>query len=391
MENSYLFILGNHPNLSQMEIKNYLSFLEFNASFSSVTPDILLVNTKKNFQPNELIKTLGGTIKIARVFKTENQFELNYIIDFLENTKKTKLDFGISFYNFDFGIRKILDLSKRVKKSLKNTNIKTNFTLGKNDGKLSSAQVENKIIAKNGEEIIIVKTDNKIIYAQTQAIQNIRIFSQLDYGIPKACAKIGMLPPKLAQIMINISLPEKYSKGTIIYDPFCGTGRIILQSLFSGLEVYGSDINPNAVKNTIENSQWLNDNFKLQIKPDYFQKHIFIHDATKPNNLKIKIDSIVTEPSLGPALKNMPREEEIKQIFNELKELYLESFSHFKDNLKPNAKIICIFPKIGKNSLLDMIIDNICSLGYYMVSNFEYKRDYQIVARHIGVFSLSQI
>jgi len=39
---------------------------------------------------------------------------------------------------------------------------------------------------------------------------------------------IGMLPPKLAQMMINLSL------GNTIYDPFVGLGTVLIESVHMG-------------------------------------------------------------------------------------------------------------------------------------------------------------
>jgi len=68
-----------------------------------------------------------------------------------------------------------------------------------------------------------------------------------------------MLPPKLAQMMINIALTPTLSqrereKNISIYDPFCGLGTILIEALNSGYSnVYGSDLNEKMVEATSKN------------------------------------------------------------------------------------------------------------------------------------------
>jgi len=79
-----------------------------------------------------------------------------------------------------------------------------------------------------------------------------------------------MLPPKLAQMMINISTSEfvqlKNSTPTI-YDPFCGLGTILIESiLMQNNVVYGSDISAENIEKTKENLNYARKNFNNSVK-----------------------------------------------------------------------------------------------------------------------------
>lgn len=51
-----------------------------------------------------------------------------------------------------------------------------------------------------------------------------------------------MLPPKLAQMMINLGRDEGIIPNKI-YDPFCGLGTVLIEALNMGnTQVYGSDM-----------------------------------------------------------------------------------------------------------------------------------------------------
>lgn len=390
MGNLYVFILGNHPDLSTAEIKSFFSYNEIEATFSSVSSEILLVNTKSPVDVKKMINFLGGTIKIAQILGKANSINsFEDLVKYFKNIVATSnFDFGLSFYNYPISSQTIFHYCKNIKIALKKEGIKASYTLPKKGVNLSSAQVSRKIFP-NGLELIVFAFKDEVYFAKTIVLQDIKLFSTLDYGIPFINPRIGMLPPKLAQIMVNLALPEKKIPFTI-YDPFCGQGRVVLQSLMQGLEAYGSDKDPKAVLATSKNILWLKNKFHLKFDDNYPDEHIFRLDASAENSkLKNKnIEAIACEPDLGPACRKMITGEEIDKIFKRLSDLYLTSFTQFKKIISPKAKIVCVFPMINDESLLDEIIDNITALGYYMVDDFKYGRSYQVVKRHIGVFKI---
>lgn len=382
--NKYLFLLGNHPDISIEEIKKLLQFLNIDATYRSLTREILLVNTSQIINAKEIIDKLGGTIKIAQVFETSDKVCAQKIIGLIKNEKKVRI--GISSYTDEINAKAINYHLRQLKDLANDRNIKINYIIPKDKNCLSSAQVFHKILP-SGYEIIIVKDGNVFILAKTLAVQNVDLLSKLDYGIPYSQQKAGMLPPKLAQMMINLSLDSQ--KEFVLYDPFCGTGRVLMQALYCGHNtVYASDVYKDAVEKTKKNIMWLAYTFKINIGEDFYINNIFVHNARqKLNKIDKKITSIVTEPDLGTAYKQNPKIEDVKSEFERLESLYIESFTSFKSILAKDAKLVVVFPKIADMSLLDELVDKLESLGYYMERNFIYARDYQIVKRHIGVFN----
>jgi tRNA G10 N-methylase Trm11 len=130
----------------------------------------------------------------------------------------------------------------------------------------------------------------------------------------------------------------------LIYDPFCGVGTILQEAMLLGFEAVGSDIDESEVKKCRSNISWLIKKFKLGEKD--LEKSIFVHDISS-SPPKILVDAIVTEPYLGKPLKKIPSPLEAKKIIAELVPLYEKALSNYKKILKPNGKIVMIFPKIG--------------------------------------------
>jgi tRNA (guanine10-N2)-dimethyltransferase len=58
------------------------------------------------------------------------------------------------------------------------------------------------------------------------------------------------LPPKTARALINLS---GVARGGTVYDPFCGTGGVLLEGATMGVRVIGSDLDPDMVAATKKN------------------------------------------------------------------------------------------------------------------------------------------
>ncbi len=85
---------------------------------------------------------------------------------------------------------------------------------------------------------------------------------------------------------------------------FCGVGTILQEALLEKANVVGVDINPWCVKAANENLEWLAREYSLEdadfrvIQGDVEQVGKKVGQET--------VDCIVTEPDLGPALRQVP-------------------------------------------------------------------------------------
>src|SRR6185503_10002944 len=100
------------------------------------------------------------------------------------------------------------------------------------------------------------------LLAQTLFVQDIEAYGARDQARPARDARVGMLPPKLAQIMLNLSAgPLRASAEELarlrVLDPFCGTGVILQEALLMGYSVLGTDIDERMVDYSRRNIKWL--------------------------------------------------------------------------------------------------------------------------------------
>lgn len=351
----YFFVLGTNQALSIAELSAV--FPEEIKTAKLLSNEILILDIKK-LDPIKFIKKIGGTIKIGQIKKEVNFNEIaNESINLIDKIKKEgKFKYGISFYgknNF-----KTFKLGLEIKNHLREQKINCRFVTSK-EKTLSSVVVEqNKLIAK-GIEIVLIENKNKILIAQTLAVQPFKELSYRDYGRPARDDKSGMLPPKLAQIMINLSGHANQNK--TLLDPFCGSGTILTEAMLMGYKnLIGADISSRAVEDTEKNIKWIEANYKpqttnyklFQISADELSKKI------KPNS----ISAIITEPYLGP----QRGKHDVPKTIKELKKIYNASLKEFKKILSDEAKIVMVWPVFRNKKYFDIVSPDIN--GYNIIN-----------------------
>ncbi len=105
------------------------------------------------------------------------------------------------------------------------------------------------------------------------------------------------LKPKLARALVNLS---GVKKGTI-WDPFCGTGGILLEASLMKLKAFGSDIDPRMIRAAKQNFE----QYECKAK-------IFVADARKE---KIQCSAIVTDPPYGRRAST--KKEDVETLYKE--------------------------------------------------------------------------
>lgn len=351
----HFFISGTHPLLSLAEIASLFEV-------ENISLNWFITQNEEKLAP-ELIKSLGGAVKFGEIVSScPNLGELEEIIyqKLIDLNRDSKISFGLSFYGFktkDF--LKLKKIGLNVKKNLRNDNISARVVHGDNN-QLSSATVENNNLISKGAEFVILKNNEEILIGKTIAVQAFKELSFRDFGRPQRDDQSGMIPPKLAQMMINLSQAKK---DELVLDPFCGSGTIPGELLLMGYKrIIGSDISGRAVEDSIENTRWLEENFKMKSNVEIFEC------PAQNISKKLKtVDVIVTEPYLGPQKGGT----DYHKTKNGLDDLYSSCLKEFKEILKPDSKIVMIWPIM--NSTKERIFLNPNTSGYKMVNPFNKK------------------
>ncbi len=218
-----------------------------------------------------------------------------------------------------------------IKKELKQLGRHARYVEIKNTATI----IHNQLIELQGDIAII--DDEAFV---TRAVQPIEELSARDYGRPASDAKSGMLPPKLARVMINLA---RVPDSAVILDPFCGSGTILAEAAAMGYnKLAGSDISPKALGQVKQNMEWLKRTYALNaVRYTVYQSDARkLHTILKPNS----IDAIITEPYLGIPLTGRETETFLKKQADELEKLYFEAIASLANILKAGGVMIIITP-----------------------------------------------
>ena len=388
----YVAIAGRQPLISLAEIQalydkaarlvgKKLVFFEINE------------DGEENISPD--INCLGGSLKLGRFFDTD----FSKLAKFLATTHpEGKITLGIS----DFSKQKKSGLAKQKSMELKRNLAKMGRSvrvITSNEPEISSATAHhNQLGEKTGcFEIFLIDRE---IYLSL-GTQNITAYTERDQARPARDAKVGMLPPKLAQILINLcgKLPE----GARVLDPFCGTGVVLQEAAIMGYVPYGTDLNERMVEYSKKNLSWLfneRNQKRFKILPDLIQKKDQILNAISVGDATSfawdgEIDAVAFEGYLGAPMSKPPVDIKFKTEKAKCREIAIGFLKNITPQIKSGTPVVMALPawlrENGKYAGLN-ILDEIQEMGY----NFEkfqdlsqsdllYYREGQIVAREIIV------
>ena len=367
----YCFILGHNPTLSIAEISQVL---KEDFQVVELSARVLIIESQKELNAEQLQRRLGGTIKIEQSIKEISARDLlafrSDIAGLLKQNKK--IFFGFSLYSLESHetTRKyqlqIKSLAMETKKALKNLGLSSRWVDSKDEALSSVVVQKNRLLTQGAEFCFLIGAD-KIYLAKTLSCQEVEEYSYYDFGRPARSMKQGMLPPKLAKIMINLAQAPQTG---IILDPFCGVGTVLQEAIKMGYRnLIGTDIDEGAIKRTITNINWLSDQQKINFSD--FNLKIFPADARVLSQLLTpgSIDAIVTEPYLGP-VKISNFKFSISNIIKELSELYLAAFRELKQVLKKDGRLVIVFPVFREGAKLHYlpIIDEIRKHGWQVIN-----------------------
>ena len=338
------------------------------------------------------IDRLGGTIKLARTITTlktgSSQAELaKAISEFIASAASdAKVHFGISVYGHSSsrkGRSDVQRLGLETKKALRGHGLSVRYVEGKGGNELTAAQLKYNQLATKGFEIILAYTEAGILVARTYAFQDIDSYSKRDWERPVRDSKVGMLPPKLAQMMINLANPPE---GTTIYDPFCGNGVIMQEALLMGFDVSGSDVSAEMVDATTQNLNWLREHYDI-----HGSSHAWEADATKLTELPPK-SMMITEGYLGTPIHTNIRGNQVNAIIDPVNVLYHDFLKNSHKLLVRGDKLVLSMPCwASERGILHLpVIDQIAKLGYATKQHsghgtLVYRRENQFVGREIAV------
>lgn len=362
----HFFVFGSFPAISRAELVNLVGCIP-SASVLAFDASGAVVSGLSDQSAINLFQRLGGSIKVAAVNKSADaQLALQEVLDkrFLNEPVGSKFLFGLSGYGQNLSARMLFGWGLELKKKLKAQG-RSSRLVTSTEAALSSVVVQKNQLTTTGSELIVAWMQREYWVGHTLAVQEFEQWGQRDMERPRRNARRGMLPPKIARIMVNLSRTMDDRLRTTandvpltILDPFCGGGTILMEASQLGYAVIGSDMSKEAVEDTKENLEWFlkSRQSKVVSRKDLSNSV----DALQTTHYKLltsdvrdlsrhikpqSVDAIVTEPDLGPPQARLLRsEKEIERIREKLSGLYLTALAQFSSMLKHGGRVVISLP-----------------------------------------------
>lgn len=370
---SYIAILGRQPELGLAELESLLG----PDRMQPFGRQAALVGRELN------VSRLGGVLKAGRILYDGPVTDLRLLP--VEAARlpvgEGKTPFAVSVYGSKTNRRAVEAAGLSLKKQLRERGPVRLVTPG--EGMVvSAAQLRHNNVLERGFELLVVVSGRRMVVARTTGVQDIDWYSKRDYERPARSAKVGMLPPKLAQVLINTT-----SSG-IVADPFCGTGVVPAEALLMGRGAWASDMAPEMVRATRTNLAWLAKQPKASAPlPDWR-----VENAADARTVQLPGGCVVvSEGYLGPNLAHSPTPVELEKIQSKLLALYRDSLASWARQLPGGAEVSLCVPawRVGKRWRYLGLVDELSHLGYtlkgfkHVQSPLLYAREDQLVGRQL--------
>jgi tRNA G10 N-methylase Trm11 len=385
-------LLGRQPALGMAELESIVGADAVELIHSGVAS----LSVDSHEIPFDL---LGGTIKLAQVLTVLPTSSWKDVHDYLvekmpeqsDYVRDGKLTIGLSAVGLRVSPREMNATGLSIKKAIRTHGRPVRIVPNK-EKELNSAQViHNGLTGPNGWELLFVRHGDKTILAQTTHIQDIESYAARDQARPMRDAKVGMLPPKLAQIIINLATDwSSQATKKPLLDPFCGTGVLLQEAMLGGRKVIGSDLESRMVSYTRQNLAWLSTKYHL---PNNLLGEVVEADATT-HTWKGPIGTVACETYLGKPLTSLPDKKMLDALISEVNTIHEKFLKNIASQLKKDDRICIAVPawKAAHGFIHLPVLDHLEHLGYNRVkfehapdSSLIYHRTDQIVARELVV------
>lgn len=393
----HFLVFGNHPRLSLAEyraLKTTPSFMPRLMAHGAMVED-------PDWDGAFLMKQLGGTVKLGDVLLTCPAAELTAerLTELcLTMPRGSDVNFGCSTIGGSPGVRRTLErLPLHLKRAFKAQGIKSRWVTSEDSSEPSPAAVAKLKLTTHGYDLVLLVDGPTVHVGLTTQVQDADAWSLRDFGRPVRDDENGMLPPKLARMLVNLASTKD---GQTLLDPFCGSGTVLMEAALAtnADRIIGSDAEAKQVAASEQNTTWLVEKGVLTQKD---REHIrtFTADVRKiaPHLTKEKIDRVVTEGDLGPPLKGSESQHRIDTNREAIETLWRETLRALHPLLASDARLVVCWPSFKTSHGLARVKldDELPKLGYRLANPLlgwdetnaplVYHRQGQRVARRIVV------
>jgi tRNA G10 N-methylase Trm11 len=407
-----LFISGKNWRLSLAELTAYMQARQIRFEVLYASREFFTINVEEKLNAS-IISDLGGTIKIGEAktalpsdfvkeaFMEKNKEAQAQVSEDLEKSglvadmakmAEGKVFFGVSVYCSEDQLKPQAGNIQRlvgstIKDSLAGYDKKARFMgcADRKQAQLSHVEVLKKQLVESKSEVLFCIGKETAWVASTIAVHNPFEFQKRDIYKPRQRKIFGM-PPRLAKIMVNLS---GCTPGKVLLDPFCGVGTVLAEALLVEAKVVGTDINPWCVKAAVDNLVWLKQEYDLW---DADFRVIQGDVAALASKIGVEtVDCIVSEPDLGPALRQVPTTPYAEKVIEKLQPLFFGFVEEAYKVLKPDGRLVLVTPYMrsrSRQAVTMPIAEKAVEAGFVVVKPFVKENFKQT---HVGKEDLAEL
>lgn len=416
----YIAILGRQPSLGMAELESCYGAGK-TRWFSANTATIDIEDLS--------IERLGGTVKAGKTTlslsrSSWKQASQQIITTYSHQWKNHdgKITLGISAYGFAVSARDVQKIGIIIKQNLKKNGVSLRLIPNTEPALNTATSHHNKLgLSPNKVELLIVHNESgNIIVAESTGAQNITALAARDQARPKRDAFVGMLPPKLALIMVNLAAgahkqvavreagadaptgsassdlrSEAYDGSgkmatklhSRLLDPFCGTGVILQEAALLGYDIYGTDLSAKMVDYTRDNLQWLEERHRVRAVR-------YLHEGdAMTTTWQQPIDLVVSETYLGQPFSAPPSPKKLEEVRGNVNHITTTFLKNIRPQLTAETPLCLAVPAwrdaAGHITHLPFI-RSVEKLGFRQITftnvkptDLMYYREDQVVAREL--------
>lgn len=337
-----VFVLGRQPEISLAELQ----------AVYRRTPKLLAGHLAGLDIEQETAlataKDLGSIVKVAELISDSFTLDADSIARLthhLFSQTTGKITLGVSYYGSSAKSNLTANFSRTMRASLEQSGHSVRLVPSEQATLSTATVLHNKLAIGNPKKVELLLApapgSHRLAVAKTIYVQDIGAYTLRDRGRPRRDTRNGMLPPKLAQTMINLARGAcQLTRPTNLLDPFCGTGVILQEAGLMGLTTYGSDNNPRMIDYAQTNLDWLARRYRQASRP-----RLTIADATSfnwqqwlaPNRLEL----IASETYLGRPYTDPPHPSELKPNLHDCNVIIGKFIANLSPQL-PSGAGICL-------------------------------------------------
>lgn len=385
----HFLVFGSHPRLSLAEFR--ASRPDMKADPIECGPAILVDDP--SWDGAVAMQTLGGTVKLGDVFREmpTDGVTAEAVADLMRSKPRgEKAVFGFSVHGGTPAVRKRLEkLAIGVKRDLSRRGFPARWVTSEDGASPSPAAVAKLRLTTDGYDVVLLVHGDETSIGLTTHVQDADAWSFRDAGRPFRDDENGMLPPKLARMLVNLAGTPK--NGTL-FDPFCGSGTVLMEAALAtrAAKIIGSDVSAEQVAATAKNLEWCVT--KRVLRTDDMARFKIFQSDVRNLSKHVRtgsVDRVVTEGDLGPMLSGHETLETLKRNAAALTALWRDALTSLHPLMKPGGRVVCIWPSFKSShgiAAVDLSDDPALTERFRVLDrSLAYHRPGQRVMRRIAI------